>query len=173
MFFGNRVTEGNGETIHGMWHSLWRNGRWTAPDALVSGPYGQAGFDQSNARAIVSQGNILFVTWMSDPGAEVRSSSYSYKVLDAPELPLAPLPTLPPTVTPLPSATSTPVTPTPTPNRVPTFVPGLSAPQPVKSSTPTTSLIVAVAPSTAFVAVVVMLSQWRLRRRKRARAIQR
>jgi hypothetical protein len=34
-------------------------------------------------------------------------------------------------------------------------------------------LIVAVAPSTAFVAVVVMLSQWRLRRRKRARAIQR
>jgi hypothetical protein len=24
--------------IHGAWHSMWQNGRWTAPQALVSGP---------------------------------------------------------------------------------------------------------------------------------------
>jgi hypothetical protein len=168
MFFGNRVTDGNRKINFGMWHSVWRGGHWSAPEALVSGPQ-RDDFDPSYARAIVSQGNLLLVTWMSDPGLRVRGSFYSYKVLDAPEFPLAPLPTLPPTATPLPHATATPVTPTPTPTPIFAFDPSLSARQPVQSSGAATPLIVAVVPSVTFVAVVVVLSRWRMRPRKSER----
>lgn len=95
LFFGQRIT-GNPD-IHGMWHSLWVNNRWTEPDAVIKGPRvldieGYSGFDPYEARAVVSQGNVLLVTWRTDPG-DIRDNGvwYSYAVLNAPELPIATL----------------------------------------------------------------------------------
>jgi len=95
LLFGQRIT-GNPD-IHGMWHSLWVNGRWTEPDAVVKGPRivdkeGFTGFDPYEARAVVSQGNVLLLTWRTDPG-DIRDNGvwYSHTVLNAPEAPVATL----------------------------------------------------------------------------------
>lgn len=96
MFFGNRVDTGQG-IVQGMWHSVWQGDRWSDPKAIVSGKRvvdveGGAGFDPSFARAVVSQGNVAMVVWMTDPGAGRNGAWYSYSSLDAPELPVEPLP---------------------------------------------------------------------------------
>ena len=126
MFFGNRVTSNSGATIMGIWHSIWDGGRWSFPQAVVSGPsikddIGGNGFDPSFAKAIVSQGNTILVAWRSDPQAGVNGAWYSYTTLDTPELPIVALPTPPVTVYATPTATVTPPpTPTPTPLLLPT-----------------------------------------------------
>jgi hypothetical protein len=90
LFFGQRIT-GNPD-IHGMWHSTFENGRWTEPDAVVKGPQvvdreGDNSFDPYEARAVVSQGNVLLVAWRMDPGLRGNGIWYSYKTLDIPESP--------------------------------------------------------------------------------------
>ena len=110
MFFGNRITI-DGVINQGMWHSVWRDGQWTAPQAIVVGP-GRPDFDPSRANAIVSQGNVILTTWMTDPGLTDRGTFYSYVVLDAPELPVTPLAM--PAATPAPMAASN-LAPTPAP----------------------------------------------------------
>lgn len=100
MFFGNRV-DVNGETTNGMWHSLWRHGQWTPPRAIVSGEKSEE-FDPSFARAIVVQGNVLLLTWMTDPGAIAYGTGgtwYTYAKLNTPEFPVAALPVPSPTAT--------------------------------------------------------------------------
>jgi hypothetical protein len=108
MFFGNRV--GN-PAIHGMWHTTWQvdEQRWREPEPVVSGPrvtgpLGGAGFDPSFARVVALQGNILLLTWVTDPGAGQNGVWYTYTQLDAPAWPRQPLPepTLVPTPTSLP-----------------------------------------------------------------------
>jgi hypothetical protein len=96
--------------LHGVWHSRWEGGRWTEPIPVVLGPMvpdlrGDQAYDPYDVRAVVSQGNALLVTWRSDPGNRGNGVWYSYRQLDAPELPLAVLPTVAPTVTP----TATPI----------------------------------------------------------------
>lgn len=89
MFFGNRV-ENNQQITYGMWHSLWRNGQWIPPTAIVSGDY-RIDFDPSIAHAVVSQGNVILVTWMADPIAIARRRGgawFSYITLDMPEQPV-------------------------------------------------------------------------------------
>jgi len=91
LFFGQRIT-GNPD-IHGMWHSVWNKVRWTEPEAIINGPSvndpdGNKSFDPFEARAVVSQGNVILVTWRTDPGLKGNGVWYSYQVLDAPELPL-------------------------------------------------------------------------------------
>lgn len=115
MFFGNRV--GEHPANHGMWHSIWQGGRWNGPEAIISGPQvqeeiGGNGFDPSFANAVVSQGNVILVTWTSDPQAGRNGAWYSYTVLDAPELPVVAIPTQV-VFTPIPPATATPLS-TPT-----------------------------------------------------------
>jgi hypothetical protein len=129
LFFGQRITgtAGNADT-HGMWHSMWLNGRWTEPDAVIKGPRivdteGTNSFDPYEAHAIVSQGNVILVTWRTDPGGkgDIKANGiwYSYAKLDAPEAPVATLeapnllpqgsaPTLS-SVTPTPQITPTPI----------------------------------------------------------------
>ena len=96
LFFGQRIS-GNPD-IHGMWHSTFENNRWTEPMAVTKGPrvvdkQGLTGFDPYDAHAVVSQGNVLLVTWRTDPG-DIRDNGiwYSYSTVDAPELPLATFP---------------------------------------------------------------------------------
>jgi hypothetical protein len=102
MFFGNRV--GN-PAIHGMWHTIWqpREQRWQEPQPVVSGrrvqgPIGGNGFDPSHARSIIVQGNILLLTWLTDPGAGRNGVWFTETRLDSPLLPRQPLPA--PSVTP-------------------------------------------------------------------------
>jgi hypothetical protein len=84
--------------IHGVWHSVWQEGRWTEPEAVVSGPSvpdmtGNKAFDPYDVRAVASQGNVILATWRSDPGLNGNGVWYSYYQLeDAPELPVVPLP---------------------------------------------------------------------------------
>ena len=114
LLFGQRIT--GSPDIHGMWHSVWSGNRWTEPDAVVKGPRvldkeGYSGFDPYEARAVVSQGNVLLVTWRTDPG-NIRDNGvwYSYTVLNAPEAPVATLPSgdvFAAPVSPIPDATST------------------------------------------------------------------
>jgi hypothetical protein len=96
LFFGQRIS--GSPDIHGMWHSTFTNNRWIEPEAIVKGPRivdvtGENGFDPNFARAIVSQGNLILLTWMTDPGAGRNGIWYSYKQIDAPELPVVGLPT--------------------------------------------------------------------------------
>jgi hypothetical protein len=96
MFFGQRVP--GSPDIHGMWHTMLRGNTWPEPEAVVSGPsivdeVGDTSFDPVDARAIVSQGNVLLVTWRTDPGLTGNGVWYSYKIVNAPELPVVSLPT--------------------------------------------------------------------------------
>lgn len=94
-FFGQRIGGGlDGVTdLHGMWHSIWQNGNWGPVRPIVTGPISSS-FDPYDATAVVSQGNVILLTWRTDPGREIRSTFYAYQVLDAPEAPAVPLPTL-------------------------------------------------------------------------------
>jgi hypothetical protein len=108
MVLGNRVGD---PEVHGMWHSIWLGGRWSDLEPIVSGPV-SADFDPSAPQAVISQGNVMLVTWwMNTP--EATMPWYSYATLDAPQLDIVPPPTPPPLPTPT-------VDTTPTPSRQPT-----------------------------------------------------
>jgi hypothetical protein len=93
-FFGQRIPGGYGNSLdlHGMWHSTWDGGAWRPLTPVVSGPISGT-FDPYDARAVVVQGNVILLTWRTDPGREVSSTWYSSRVLETPELPVKPLPT--------------------------------------------------------------------------------
>jgi hypothetical protein len=119
MFFGNRLNREGEAALHGLWHSVWQGASWSFPEAVVSGvaitdDTRGKGFDPADARAVVSQGNVVLVTWDTDPAQGVNGAWYSYTVLDAPELPVVTLPIPTPTPMPSPTATATPLAPTPT-----------------------------------------------------------
>ena len=126
IFFGQRI---HGEKIdtHGMWRSTLRNGTWTEPQPIVSGPMVQgtndAAFDPGDAHAIASQGNVLLVTWRTDPGNGANGAWYAYTQLDTPAWPLVPLPMPKELFTPTPTAVPTSeAAPTATPSPVPAAV---------------------------------------------------
>jgi hypothetical protein len=74
----------------GIWHSmLQEGGTWSQPERYVTtvAPH--------DVRAVVRQGDIILMAWREDPGEGEDGIWYSYTHLDAPELPLIPLSTLP------------------------------------------------------------------------------
>lgn len=94
-FFGQRIGGGFDGTVdlHGMWHSVWSNGNWGPVRPIVSGPPSPA-FDPYDATAVVSQGNVILLTWRTDPGREISSTWYAWQTLDGvAEAPVVPLPT--------------------------------------------------------------------------------
>jgi hypothetical protein len=110
--------------IGGMWHGVWLGDRWSELEPIAVQPEGSpattpsvendtAAGAASRPSAVVSQGNVLLVTWwhdMSDP----PPAGYSFRILDAPEVPLVALPTpVPPT--PVPTPTPGIISPTPRP----------------------------------------------------------
>jgi hypothetical protein len=93
-FFGQRINDSN----HGMWHTIWLGRSWSNLESIVRGPQvrdaiGGMGFDPRSANAVISNGNLIFVTWGTDGAAGENGAWYSYTILDSPELPLVPLPT--------------------------------------------------------------------------------
>lgn len=112
LFFGQRIPGGiDGKLdLHGMWHATWRGGRWEGPLAVVSGAYKDDidnSFDPYDARAVVSQGNVILITWRTDPGRKQPGVWFASKQLDTPELPVTPLPLVWPTSTATPEPTAT------------------------------------------------------------------
>jgi hypothetical protein len=108
MFFANRI--GN-PAIHGVWYTIWQENeqRWRVPEPIVSGPGGR-GFDPQHVQATLVQGNVLLLTWVTDPSSGRNGVWYTYTRLDAPPLPRQPLPE--PTPTPTPTPTPHPCRPT-------------------------------------------------------------
>lgn len=164
MLFGNRI---GSPAVHGMWHSMWMGDRWTPPEPVVSGPrltqasLEQPGFDPSYAHAVVSQGNMLLVTWRTDEGIQPNGIWYSYADLGTPELPVLPLPAPPPSPTPTPTATPTPL-PSPTPR--PTIAPALTAGERATnagrdSPNPGLRLLSSIAPVIVLISIVIAVNQ--------------
>ena len=92
VFFGQRTSGGEGQpAIHGMWHSVWNNG-WGPLLPVASAPQSES-FDPYDARAVVSQGNVILLTWRTDPGRKDVWPFYSTTTLDIPESPVVALPT--------------------------------------------------------------------------------
>jgi hypothetical protein len=81
---GNRT----GECCHGMWHGVWTEDQWSELAPIVMGPKTPE-FDPSAPSAVISQGNVILVTWWTDTGGRGRRNGawYSYAVLDTQELP--------------------------------------------------------------------------------------
>jgi hypothetical protein len=93
LFFGQRIS--GSPDIHGMWHSTWVENRWVEPEAVMKGPQivdrvGDKSFDPYDARAVVSQENVILVTWRTDPGLKGNGVWYSHRALDIPQLPASP-----------------------------------------------------------------------------------
>lgn len=87
-FFGERIDGNN----HGVWHVMFTGSAWTNLESVVRGPQmretsGGNGFDPRSARAVIVNGNLALVTWGTDGFAGVNGAWYSYKRLDASELP--------------------------------------------------------------------------------------
>lgn len=166
VFFGQRVPngfEGGKDDLHGMWHSVLRNNSWTPLEAVVSGPPIEPedpkdlGFDPYDARAIVSQGNTILVTWRTDPGVNKDGVWFSYTTLDVPMDPVMPLPipTPTPTVEPTPTATQVVYLPTPTPDR--TLDESLRLLEPAQNN-PGLTVVAGFLPAVVFILATVIIS---------------
>lgn len=111
-FFGGRVGD---PIVGGLWHSQWREGRWTEPQAVASSlgrpAEAQRRFGPSGPRGVISQGNTVLLTWWND-APDKTPANYSFVTLDVPELAAAALPTPAPTHTPTPRPTRSVATPT-------------------------------------------------------------
>lgn len=155
VLFGNRTSD---DSLYGMWYNTWLGGHWDVGVPIVSGPL-TPDFAPTQPRAVISQGNVLLVTWRTDPGPTQNTNGiwYSYTSLDAPETPLQPLPnpTLvsAPTETPptLPDSTATPT------RKAPASPVSSSAPIPVDDS-PILPLALAVVPVLLLVLGVIVVS---------------
>jgi hypothetical protein len=85
----DQLVKGEYRPIGGIWHSTYMNGIWSNPDRMVTS------INPHDIRAVVVQGQILFVVWRQDPGDGTNGIWFSYAMLDSPELPIAPLSTVP------------------------------------------------------------------------------
>lgn len=159
LFFAQRIDDNN----HGVWQTLWTGNSWTEIVPVVRGPQvsdqvGGQGFDPHSARAVVVNGNHLLVTWVTDGFAGLNGAWYAYAVLDSPEFPRVPLPTLTPfaTITALAEeAVQVTVTPTPTRN---ILANGQLDPD-IATNSPATPLIFGLIPAIALVIGVVIFHQ--------------
>lgn len=107
----NRVGE---PAVGGVWHAVWLGNQWGEAELITarsqelaefSGSY-SAVSNASRPNGVVSQGNVILSTWWHDM-RDQPPSGYSYTRLNAPELPLVPLPVVnvTPTLSPDPTAT--------------------------------------------------------------------
>jgi len=105
----NRVGE---PAVGGVWHASWLGNQWGEAELITSrfpefadqaGSY-RAVSNASRPNGVVSQGDVILSAWWHDM-RDQPPAGYSYTRLNAPELPVAPLPAV--TSTPIPSLDST------------------------------------------------------------------
>lgn len=86
----------------GIYQSTWMDEYWSEPEPIAE-QYSIPGqpvdpnephFSPYDARVVISQGNTILATWRSDPGGIRNGVWYSYRVLNLPEQPLKPFPTV-------------------------------------------------------------------------------
>ena len=108
LIFADRIpitTNGVYDAIGGIFHSVWSGTGWSEPQNIAAMTASQATaasqrdpnfptFAPYNARAVISQGNTILTTWMTDPGFGHNGVWYSYSKINAPAVPLEPLPTI-------------------------------------------------------------------------------
>lgn len=82
---GNR----DGDCCHGMWHSVYEEGKWKPLEPLIFGPK-TIDFDPSAPDAVISQGNLILATWWMD-SKDRNGAWYSYAKIGDVE-PFAPQP---------------------------------------------------------------------------------
>ncbi|MCL4294777.1 MAG: hypothetical protein KJ077_03585 [Anaerolineae bacterium] len=158
LILGNRIPHSEAPATHGMWHSVWQGDRWSELEAIVSRSEGK-GFDPTGPQAVISQGNILLVTWTTDPMAGLNGVWYSYSILNAPELPIVPLPTLlaTPTATPI-STVTPPVLPaTASPSRV--LINRQVSDSALMATNPTLTLVAAIVPVILLISAAIVVRQ--------------
>jgi hypothetical protein len=151
MVLGDRL----GDPLHGMWHSVWLGDRWSSLEPIVAGPPSQS-FDPTHPQAVISQGNLLLVTWRSDPNSTPNGIWFSYAQLDAPELPVVSVPQ--PTVSRAAAPAATLTTPGPTPAPSPRAVASpISQSAPFVSTTNDrmTSMLIGDAPAIGLLLIVL------------------
>lgn len=153
--------------LNGMWHSVWLGDRWGDFRPVIAAQGSQIiyrgraqPFAPSAPQAVVSQGNVLLAAWRHDV-AESTPATWSYATLAVPELPVQPVPTPPPTSTPVArDAGGIPPAPTRTP------APDLpSEPGDQMLSSPALPLLAAFAPALAVAGLAVAIRLARQRRR--------
>ena len=154
-FFGGRIDENN----HGMWHVTFSGVTWINLEPVVRGPQireraGGQGFDPRSARAIIVNGNVALITWGTDGIAGTNGAWYSFKRLDAQELPSIMLesPTIEPRSTSVESvlAVESPELATPAEDR-----PLVGSPEPVPNQQ--TSLLIGVVPVALLLAGMIFI----------------
>ena len=178
-FFGQRIGGGYGNNLdlHGMWHSTWDGGSWLPLTPVVSGPIAPT-FDPYDARAVIVQGDVILLTWRTDPGRAVSSSWFSHHVLNTPELPAVPLPA--PSQTQALAAqelgggagsaelsiNAVLATPTPTPQLIaePPPLEFSKEPGAVEAASPAAPLLGAIVPTTLFVVAALLFGSTRRRK---------
>jgi hypothetical protein len=147
----------NDSSIYGMFLSTWMGDKWSEPQPIVSGPATQD-FNPTHPQAIISQGNVLLVTWRTDASATVNGIWYSQSTLNAPGLPRVtlPMPMVTPAATPIPTIAEYQITPSPTysPVRVITPISGSNPFMSVENN-PNFGILVAILPVVLLVSLLV------------------
>jgi hypothetical protein len=143
--------------IDGPWHSLLREGQWSEPARFP------AKLAPADVRSVISQGNVLLVTWREDPGVGQEGVWYSYTTLNAPELPVIPIPTVVATATVSTQKDVTSVLPNPTPTLTRLAVPARKI-TPETQRSPAGPLIFATAPVLLLFAGLIFVRRWVRRR---------
>jgi hypothetical protein len=157
--------------VGGTWHGVWLGTKWSdlqlitprsEAEAKATGSYGysQVG-NSSRPNAVISQGNVLLVTWWHDM-RDAPPAGYSYTVLDAPQISPSPVPGAAavedtPSVTPLP--TSLPA-PTVVPARAVNIPSNTSLP--VDLDSPGLPVVIGLGSAALLIAAVVIVVLWRL-----------
>ncbi len=153
-FFGERIDDRN----HGIWHLTFNGTTWGGIEAVVRGPQvrdrtGGKGFDPRSARAVIVNGNVALVTWGTDGFAGPNGAWFSYKRLNALELPtqISEAPTSIPLSTPTFELPNTPT--------VTAVEPGLDlqAESPEFAQSPQTSILVGVVPVLLLLLGIVLI----------------
>lgn len=134
----SRSEQGQYIITAGIWHSSFEAKTWTKPERFVTT------FAPHDLHAVVSQGNVLLVTWREDPGRGEQGIWFSYLVLDLPELPVIPLSTVQPEAGIQPTMTGVPDLSTPTP--IPVGLLNVSSPSAGWRSNPGFALFAGVLP---------------------------
>ncbi len=145
-----------------VWHSVWQNGRWGEPEPTIPAseemayPAGHPlSFLPTDPHAVISQGNVMLISWTMDPGQGDNGTWYSYGILDVPELPLVPLPTLTATPTAIPAATATLSAAIPTSLPRPVLTDTQNDGSSLPTNNPATPLIIGVAPAILLILVTI------------------
>jgi hypothetical protein len=157
IILGNR----NGECCHGMWHGVWLGESWSELEPIVMGPKTST-FDPSAPRAVISQGNVLLVTWWTDTGGGPRNGAwYSYTLLDAPAIPEILLPTPHVTSTPQITGTLSTISATQTLNPIPNISgPSEQGKNISQNDNPGISVLFGILPAALLITAVIFLKRF-------------